>query len=165
MNTFIVQTRITTRTGVKGNGGNISSSQQSSASFRRSSGSAASTSGQAGALEAQIGGSRFPQFFLPGVGAAAVLLGGAVVFFQQHKLALKEMPRVPSDVKWVEELAGQIGMVQVLTADVLLSEDHPVLKKDHMVSIFWTFNNGAICCLCKQCQRNVHNPLPTVRLF
>ena len=73
--------------------------------------------------------------------AATALLGGAVTYLQQP--ARLDGLRVPASAdeelstkqypEWARQLASSDAEISVLTSDTLLSEGHPLLKRDHMV--------------------------------
>ncbi|KAK9821548.1 hypothetical protein WJX74_010745 [Apatococcus lobatus] len=74
--------------------------------------------------------------------AAATLLGGAATYLQQparlEGLRVSASPEEELRSKqypaWVYELASSPAETSMLTSNTLLSEEHPMLKRDHMFS-------------------------------
>ncbi len=70
--------------------------------------------------------------------AATVVAGGAVTYLQRPA-RLEGLKILDEDLKakqypaWVYELAGSMVETPMLTSNTLLSEEHPMLKRDHMV--------------------------------
>ena len=108
------------------------------------------TSAKASAPPVAAAASGFTGSFAPGLGfarwtaaiaAATAAAGGAVTYLQQparleglkvgvnpdEELRSKQYP------DWVYKLANSSSEVPMLTSNTLLSEEHPMLKRDHMV--------------------------------